>query len=61
MPAVARGIDENIAPRVGGASLEDVLERDELIIARVKAQIIDEEDEVQRIAGQRLQNVRDLL
>ena len=61
MPAVARGIDEDIAPRVGGTSLEDVLERDELIIARVKAQIIDEEDEVQRIAGQRLQNVRDLL
>ena len=61
MPAVARGIDENIAPRVGGASLEDVFQRDKFIIARVKAQIIDEEDKVQRIAGQCLQNIRDLL
>ena len=61
MPPVARRIDRDIAGAAPDTSLEDGLQCGEVIVVRREAEVIDEQDELQRVRRELIHEIRDLV
>ena len=61
VPPVARRIHGDVAGAASDASLEDGLQRGEVIVVRREAEVIDEQDELQRVRRELIHEIRDLV
>ena len=61
MPPVARGIDDGVRRFDRRGALQDGLQGREVVIVFLEGQVIDEDDELQRIVPQRLHDLRDVM
>ena len=61
VPPVARRVNRDIAGATSDASLEDGLQCGEVIVVRREAEVIDEQDELQRVRCELIHEIRDLV
>ena len=61
MPPVARRVNRDIAGAAPDTSLEDGLQCGEVIVVRREAEVIDKQDELQRVRRELIHEIRDLV
>ena len=61
MPPVARRVNRDVAGAATDTSLEDGLQCGEVIVVRREAEVIDKQDELQRVRRELIHEIRDLV